>query len=469
MGSMQWNLNKDIKMLGYRSFVLLPFLLFSFSQLSNAVDYEDDSFIWCPEDWSMEKVTIRSKENYWFGGEFYEGQKANCIAKFKLDETCDSAIIQCDEFETKCRKDKLFFKVHRQPKKIMCGTEKPYMEVDKKDKKFVMKFIKRNRKTYASMFCSVRCSDADQGFSTDFPIFPTTTEKTDEDEEEKPDEDEDEKPDEDEEEKPEIKDCKCGLAKRTKRIVGGKETEVNEYPWQILMYKNGWQHCGGSIISDRWIMTAAHCVVDKRPSIYKIVLGEHDMKDGKETDSMSVGVEKIISHNKYNSRKINYDFALMKLKKDIDFKKHPHMRPICLPNANAGDFAGEKAIVSGWGATSEGGDVSNVLLEAEVNVMSNKECVSNTNYGSNDITDVMMCAGIMKGGTDSCQGDSGGPLISSSGKDGVTPGQNYELIGVVSWGYGCAAPRAPGVYARVTEIIGWIDEKAGDLKTCRKQ
>merc|ERR1712168_1458989 len=196
MGSMQWNLNKDIKMLGYRSFVLLPFLLFSFSQLSNAVDYEDDSFIWCPEDWSMEKVTIKSKENYWFGGEFYEGQKANCIAKFKLDKTCDSAIIQCDEFETKCRKDKLFFKVHRQPKKIMCGTEKPYMEVDKN---FVMKFIKRNRKTYASMFCSVRCSDADQGMSTeswdlttDLTPKPETTTTQEEEEGEEEEEQEEE-------------------------------------------------------------------------------------------------------------------------------------------------------------------------------------------------------------------------------------------------------------------------------------
>jgi len=264
-----------------------------------------------------------------------------------------------------------------------------------------------------------------------------------------------------------VEDCKCGLAKRVvNRIVGGNVTEINEYPWQILMYKNGWQHCGGSIISDRWIMTAAHCVEDKNPTKYQIILGEHDVQDGQEADSMTIGVEKIILHNRYNSKTFNFDFALMKLKKNIDFKKHPHVRPICLPSADAGDFAGEKAIVSGWGDTSEEGHSSNVLLEAEVNVMSNRECVKNTLYNSDQITEVMMCAGIVKGGTDSCQGDSGGPLISSSGKDGVTPGQNYELIGVVSWGDGCARKGYPGVYARMTEVISWINSNAGSLNTC---
>merc|ERR1719369_2106662 len=183
----------------------------------------------------MEKVTIKSKQNYVFGNWFYAGQKTHCIAKFKLDKTCDSAIIQCDVFETKCRQDKLFFKVHRQPKKIMCGTEKPYMEVDKKDKKFVMKFIKRNRKTDASMVCNVMCSDAMPGMSTE--SWDLTTDLT-----PKP-----ETTTTQEEEEEVNKDCKCSLVNSKRRIVGGIETEINEYPWQVLVLNDG-ALCGGSII-----------------------------------------------------------------------------------------------------------------------------------------------------------------------------------------------------------------------------
>ena len=84
-----------------------------------------------------------------------------------------------------------------------------------------------------------------------------------------------------------------------------------------------------------------------------------------------------------------------------------------------------------------------------IKVLTNAACTnSQTSYNSGDITARMMCAGVSGGGKDACQGDSGGPLVSSGTGDGVTPGSNYELVGVVSWGYGCAAANAPGVYSR---------------------
>merc|ERR1712024_380179 len=107
--------------------------------------------------------------------------------------------------------------------------------------------------------------------------------------------------------------------------------------------------------------------------------------------------------------------------------------PACLPGSTSQDYAGQEAIVSGWGTLSSGGNQPTVLHDVTVTVQANSDC--NDAYG-NSITSNMICAAAP--GKDSCQGDSGGPLVT----DGV-------VIGVVSWGYGCAQPNAPGVYARV--------------------
>merc|ERR1712154_469837 len=95
----------------------------------------------------------------------------------------------------------------------------------------------------------------------------------------------------------------------------------------------------------------------------------------------------------------------------------------------------------------------------------NSQCQNDYDYGSSQITDQMLCASVPSGGKDSCQGDSGGPLVTSGMGDGVTAGQNYELIGVVSWGYGCAEATAPGVYARVTAQKPWIMDTAKPFGT----
>merc|ERR1712154_709847 len=90
----------------------------------------------------------------------------------------------------------------------------------------------------------------------------------------------------------------------------------------------------------------------------------------------------------------------------------------------------------------------------------NSQCQNDYDYGSSQITDQMLCASVPSGGKDSCQGDSGGPLVTAGDGDGVTAGQNYELIGVVSWGQGCAWEGFPGVYGRVTHLLSWITSKA---------
>jgi len=256
------------------------------------------------------------------------------------------------------------------------------------------------------------------------------------------------------------------LANRATRIVGGTVTEVSEYPWQAGLVSTGGNRpwCGGTVIGDRWILTAAHCTESSASSI-QVLLGEHDISDATETTVVRKNVKRIIDHPSYNTNTLDYDFALMELDTPIDFAANSHIRPACLPTGSD-SYAGFQAVVSGWGTTSSGGSQSSKLREVTVDVLSNDQCKASS-YSNSDITARMMCAAVNGGGKDACQGDSGGPLVTASNGNGVTPGQNYELVGVVSWGVGCALANYPGVYARVTEALTWIDSNtSGSFNTC---
>jgi len=285
--------------------------------------------------------------------------------------------------------------------------------------------------------------------------------------------------------------CECGLAQRSSRIVGGVETEVNEYPWQarlLTQLQTGQQLCGGSLVSSQWVLTAAHCTQGEagNPDNIAVYLGEHDQSTTVPT-SVQFGVSQVINHPNYQlvgeMRIPVYDFSLLKLASPVDFAALPAIRPICLPSDTSLDYAGLTATVTGFGATSYGGVGSDTLLEAEVVVLSNADCLSdNYNYSAalaavveagygellEQSLEQMMCAAFP--GKDACQGDSGGPLVTAGSGDGVTSGQNYELIGVVSTGIGCADPSYPGVYARVTKQLEWINQYITSPGiTCRRR
>merc|ERR1712126_739144 len=248
------------------------------------------------------------------------------------------------------------------------------------------------------------------------------------------------------------------------RIVGGVETEVNEWPWQAGMVWSGSSSvfCGATVISDEWILTASHCVDGTAASDIQVLLAEHDYWDSDEPVRMDIS--EIIMHPDYNSQTVDQDFALLRMANRIDWAANPNIRPACLPEYTAGGtpptYDQWMSTVTGWGTTSSGGSTSNVLLEVDVQVISNSEC--NGAYGG--ITDNMLCAADASGngGSDACQGDSGGPLVSCGpdGNCGTTTGMNYDLIGVVSFGIGCAQADFPGVYARVTAARQWIDDNA---------
>jgi len=252
--------------------------------------------------------------------------------------------------------------------------------------------------------------------------------------------------------------CKCGV-KKTRRIVGGQETEVNEYPWMsaLAFAVNGEFFCGGTLIGTQWVVTASHCLFRNTDGTdplvaedINIVLGEHDTAADDESliPRKSVKVSRIITHENYNAENSDNDVALLKLAEPVDLDIYT---PACV--AQTGDtFIGQNAWVYGWGATSFGGIYPDKLKEVEVKIVSEEVCkVAMEGY---DITEGMLCAGGV-GGEDGCQGDSGGPLT-------VDVDGQHTLVGDVSWGNGCGLEGQYGVYAETAFYRGWIDKNIQD-------
>ncbi|KAL6422446.1 hypothetical protein ACFW04_010628 [Cataglyphis niger] len=252
--------------------------------------------------------------------------------------------------------------------------------------------------------------------------------------------------------------CSCGLRNEESRIVGGQTTSMNEFPWIArLSYLNKF-YCGGTLINDRYVLTAAHCV---KGLIFrfmwfmiKVTFGEHDRCLEKPTETRYV--VRVMTGD-FSFLNFDNDIALLRLNERVPLSDT--IRPICLPSLLDNEYIGINAIASGWGTLKEDGKPSCLLQEVEVPVMSLQEC-RNTSYSPRMISDNMLCAGYLEGKKDSCQGDSGGPLVTER------EDKKYELIGVVSWGNGCARPGYPGVYTRVTRYMDWILKNSKDGCFC---
>lgn len=248
--------------------------------------------------------------------------------------------------------------------------------------------------------------------------------------------------------------CECGVINKQNRIVGGQETEVNQYPWMALLLYSGRFYCGATLINDRYVLTAAHCVSGFSPERITVRLLEHDRSSNDE-NTIDRKVKRVVRHAGYTSTTYNNDIALLELSSPVEFNNL--LRPVCLPTPGK-SFTGAQATVTGWGAVQEHGSISTNLQEVTVPILANSEC-RKTGYGPNRITDNMLCAGLKQGGKDSCQGDSGGPLhVANNGK--------YEVVGVVSWGEGCAKPNYPGVYTRANRYGTWIRSNTKNACYC---
>nr|AAM96942.1 trypsin 3 [Phlebotomus papatasi] len=224
------------------------------------------------------------------------------------------------------------------------------------------------------------------------------------------------------------------------RIVGGIAVDISEVPYQVSLQRYNSHSCGGSIISSNYILTAAHCTDQAIVSSLSVRAGSSFYSRG----GVVVGVKRVIQHPLFNYNTIDYDFAILELKSPLKFSKNCNFAK--LPKQDEQIPDGTMLMVSGWGNTQNAQESRDQLRAAKVPKYNDKAC-NDAYKGFGGITDRMICAGVLKGGKDACQGDSGGPLTW----DGV-------VVGVVSWGYGCAKPRYPGVYSRVSAVRDWIKE-----------
>ncbi|XP_075720224.1 serine protease 56 isoform X2 [Rhinoderma darwinii] len=231
------------------------------------------------------------------------------------------------------------------------------------------------------------------------------------------------------------------------RIVGGSITSPGSWPWLVNIRLNGELMCGGVLLGDVWVLTAAHCFNGNVNELHwTVVIGQYNL--GKEEDEKKVyQVNRIITHPKFNQKTFNNDLALVELTSTVVASSRAI--PVCLPTVPMDPAPGTNCFIAGWGSLYEDGPPSDVIMEARVPVLSQESCRST--LGKDMLTSTMFCAGYLTGGIDSCQGDSGGPLTC---QDPST--KQYVIYGITSWGDGCGERGKPGVYTRVTAFIDWI-------------
>lgn len=232
-----------------------------------------------------------------------------------------------------------------------------------------------------------------------------------------------------------------------RRIVGGISATIGRHPWQVALnvrYGSGLGFCGGSLVAPRWVVTAAHCLPPAiKPGDVSVKAGVTDYA----REGEWISVERIVRHEGYDQRSNDNDIALLKIASSTTG------RPIPLASETEPLTNGQLLEVTGWGATSDGGAATTRLQKVAVPFVTNDTCNKSGSYNST-ITPRMICAGSRSGGVDACQGDSGGPLVNRQGSGPV-------LVGVVSFGEGCARKLKYGVYTRVSQFRTWIDRIVG--------
>ena len=223
------------------------------------------------------------------------------------------------------------------------------------------------------------------------------------------------------------------------QIVGGSRASIADHPYVVyLTTDDGFQFCGGTLVDDNKVVTAAHCTAGKQPADLLVVAGREDKESGVGVTSP---VKSIWVHPSFSDVRSGADVSVVTLTERLPYA------PLALPDKDDTGLytAGQPALILGWGRTAADGQPSRYLLQAGVPLMTDPDCVKS--YPAYK-AEAMVCAGVPQGGIDSCQGDSGGPLIVAG-----------RLAGVTSWGEGCAAPNKPGVYTRLGAYLTELEDQ----------
>ncbi|XP_035769772.1 ovochymase-2 isoform X2 [Neolamprologus brichardi] len=272
---------------------------------------------------------------------------------------------------------------------------------------------------------------------------------------------------------------KCGISQvwnptvSSLRVVGGTEAMYGSHPWLVSLQNRGSHFCGGSILSDCWIMTAAHCFTSLSKEFLsgvRVLVGEFDQRVHDEEEQVFL-VKSVSVHEKYNpALPMNYDIALIELNQRIQMGAR--VQPICLPLPNDNILPQTACMTAGWGRIKERGRLPMVLREVHLDLVDRAKCkyvlqTLNQRLVRPQPSMTVLCAGPETGGRDACQGDSGGPLVCPAGSEG----HRWVALGVTSWGKGCGRSwgnnssrppskrGSPGIFTDVRLLLPWIKRK----------
>ncbi|OQR77069.1 serine proteinase stubble-like [Tropilaelaps mercedesae] len=296
-------------------------------------------------------------------------------------------------------------------------------------------------------------------------------------------------------------DLKCGrrplhqkTRNRIKRIVGGSSATEGEWPWQVIVKEVKYlgtiadYKCGGVLISERHVLTAAHCKPRAFLSTLVAILGQHRLHDkvcsldnqflcvfqvacnlmqkciacqrllidafiimsNVQQDLQTIPVTRMIVHKNFNEADFDNDLAVLELKFPVDFSDK--IVPICLPDLDE-NFVGQNGFVTGWGKLAHKGGLPKVLQNVKLPIISREKCQQMFMKSGHvkNIHEYFLCAGYDEGKLDACEGDSGGPLSVQR------PNGQWVLAGTVSHGIRCAEPNLPGVYMNISYYRPWIE------------
>ncbi|KAE9550132.1 hypothetical protein FO519_006669 [Halicephalobus sp. NKZ332] len=262
---------------------------------------------------------------------------------------------------------------------------------------------------------------------------------------------------------------KCGQTpvapnlSKGEKVVGGTIATQYSWPWQIVWCSNGWfgcdLECGGTVIGPHWVMTAGHCVYGStnNPGSFRVKTGVFDEQATNETGEVVHEVKKIYLHPKYVAFPDPlWDVALIEMVQDITMGDH--VQPICIPSQdNKTIVEPNTAWATGWGTTTEDGDISRKLRQVNVPFVNYDTCEQE--YPGDITPQVHVCAGVQ--GKDTCQGDSGGPLVVKNANGA------WFQYGITSFGAGCAENKHPGIYSRVSAYCDFISTTTSGAVTCQ--
>ncbi|XP_053510990.1 transmembrane protease serine 11G-like [Artibeus jamaicensis] len=238
----------------------------------------------------------------------------------------------------------------------------------------------------------------------------------------------------------------CGFGRESpsmEKIAAGYVAKKADWPWQASLQMDGMHFCGASLISEEWLLTAAHCFdTYNNPKLWMASFGTT-----LSPPLMRRKVQSIIIHENYAAHKHDDDIAVVKLSTPVLFSEDVHA--VCLPDATFEVLPESKVFVTGWGAFKANGPFPNTLRQVEIKIISNDICNQINVYGG-AVSSGMICAGFLSGKLDACEGDSGGPLVTACDTN------IWYLIGIVSWGIDCGKENKPGIYTKVTRYRDWI-------------